>query len=91
MARRKKKILHDVLIKGIADKGKAVGRDAEGQVVFVDDVVPGDVVDVLVLRKKKGVMQGTPIEFKEYSKDRIEPFCSHFEVCGGCSRSSCCW
>ncbi len=84
MARRKKKILHNVVIKGIADKGKAVGRDAEGQVVFVDNVVPGDIVDVLVLRKKKGVMQGTPLEFIEYSKDRIEPFCSHFEVCGGC-------
>jgi len=84
MARRKKKIVHDVLIHGIADKGKAVGRDAEGQVVFVDEVVPGDVVDVLVLRKKKGVMQGVPVEFKSYSKDRIEPFCSHFEVCGGC-------
>ncbi len=84
MARRKKKILHNVLIKGIADRGKAVGRDAEGQVVFVENVVPGDVVDVLVLRKKKGVMQGTPVEFIEYSKDRIEAFCSHFEVCGGC-------
>ncbi len=84
MARRKKKILSEVLIKGIADKGKAVGRDAEGQVVFVDNVVPGDVVDVLVLRKKKGVMQGVPLEFKTYSPDRIEPFCHHFEVCGGC-------
>jgi len=84
MARRKKKILHNVLIKGIADRGKAVGRGPEGQVVFVDDVVPGDIVDVLVLRKKKGVMQGMPVEFIEYSKDRIEPFCSHFEVCGGC-------
>jgi len=84
MARRKKKILNNVLIKGIADKGKAVGRAPEGQVVFVENVVPGDVVDVLVLRKKKGVMQGTPLEFIEYSKDRIEPFCSHFDVCGGC-------
>ena len=81
---RKKKVLPRVEITGIADKGKSVGRDGEGQVVFVEGVAPGDVVDVLVLRKKKGFMQGVPRQFHHYSEDRVAPFCEHYEFCGGC-------
>lgn len=83
MARRKKQV-QDVHITGIADKGKAVGRDAEGIVYFVDGAVPGDIVDVLVLRKKKSFRQGVVTEYKKYSEDRIDPKCQHFGVCGGC-------
>ena len=83
MARRKKKVEH-VQITGIADKGKAVGRDKEGIVYFVDGAVPGDIVDVLVLRKKKSFRQGIVTEFKHYSEDRVEARCQHFGVCGGC-------
>lgn len=87
MARRKRnnKIISDLLITGIADKGKAVGRTSDGQVVFVEEgAVPGDVVDVLVIRKKKSMLQGVVQEIKSYSKDRIEAPCIHFGVCGGC-------
>ena len=80
----KRKLLNAVEITGLADRGKSVGRDEKGEVVFVDNVAPGDVVDVLVLRKKKGVMQGIPQEFHKYSEDRQDPFCTHFGVCGGC-------
>ena len=81
---RRKKTLKNVTITGIADKGKGVGRTEDGRVVFVEEVAPGDVVDVLVLRKKKSVMQGIPLEYHQYSADRVEPFCEHFHVCGGC-------
>lgn len=81
---RKKKTVENVLITGVADRGKTVGRSADGQVLFVDGAVPGDVVDVLVLRKKKSFGQGIVKRFKSYSEDRIEPFCSHFGECGGC-------
>lgn len=86
MARRKKKqrIVENVSLTGIADKGKSVGRNEEGEVFFVEHGVPGDVVDVLVLRKKKGVAQGIVKEFKKKSAERVEPFCSHFDICGGC-------
>ncbi len=82
--RKKKKVLEKVEITGIADKGRSVGRDADGQVVFVDHVAPGDVVDVLVLRKKKGYHTGVPQHFHQYSGQRVQPFCEHFEFCGGC-------
>ncbi len=80
----KKKIIPEVEITGIADKGKSVGRDAEGRVIFVEKVAPGDVIDVLVYKKKKGYFLGVPQEFRSFSKDRSEPFCAHFGKCGGC-------
>ena len=81
---RKKKTVENIRITGIADKGKAIGRDATGKVYFVEDAVPGDLVDVLVLRKKKGVPFGKAVKFREFSENRSEPFCSHFGICGGC-------
>lgn len=88
MARRGKKkqakIFERVEITGIADRGKGIGRDENGEVIFVERVAPGDVVKVQGLRKKKGVNQGFPLEYLELSKDRVEPFCEHFEQCGGC-------
>lgn len=85
MGRRKKpKLYTDVHFTGIADKGRAVGRDAEGIVIFADGVAPGDIADVLVKRKKKGVLMGTAQEIKSYSPDRVEPVCEHFWLCGGC-------
>lgn len=71
-------------ITGIADRGKAVGRTPEGEVVFVEGVVPGDVVDVLVIRSKKNLSDGVIKSFVSYSPDRKEPACNHFGLCGGC-------
>lgn len=76
--------MEGVSITGIAAKGKGVGRTETGQVVFVEKTVPGDVVDVLVLKKKSGYMHGKPIQFHTLSEQRTEPFCEHFGICGGC-------
>lgn len=84
MSRRRKKVYQNVKITGIADKGKAVGRDEEGRVFFVEGPVPGDVVDVLVLRKKKGFLTGVVDNYQSYSEKRKEAKCQHFGVCGGC-------
>lgn len=85
MGRRKKTIiLHNVKLTGIADKGLCVGREETGKVVFVEDAVPGDVVDVLVTKKKNDYILGKPVLYHEYSSDRIPHFCQHFGYCGGC-------
>lgn len=83
MARRKK-VYNNITLTGIADKGMAVGRDDEGMVYFVDGAVPGDNVDVLVLRKKSSFRKGVVSQFNSYSDERIEAKCEHFGVCGGC-------
>ena len=55
-----------------------------GKVVFIERVVPGDVVDVQLFKNKKDWAEGYPVKFHEYSDDRVQSFCSHFGVCGGC-------
>ena len=84
MGRRKPKIVENIVITDIGDKGQAIGRDEEGIVYFVKGAVPGDVVDVLVKRKKSSYRQGIVSQFKSYSSERVEPFCKHFGNCGGC-------
>ncbi len=53
-------------------------------VVFVPMLIPGDVVDLRVVRKRRKYLEGKVIRFHEYSPDRIVPRCSYFGVCGGC-------
>lgn len=83
--RRKKIILEDLEVYELADKGKGIAKDSEGRIVFIERVVPGDIVDVQVSKKKKSLLQAFPIYFKKYSEIRIQPMCKHFEVCGGCT------
>ncbi len=77
-------VIENVSITGTADKGKGVGRTAEGLVLFVDGTVPGDVVDVFVQKKKPEFAEGLVHAFITKSPLRVEPFCSHFSICGGC-------
>ncbi len=83
--RRKKKniVLENLLIEAYAAEGKSIAR-REGKVIFVENVVPGDVVDVRVLKNKKDWAEGAVLQFHSYSADRVEPFCQHFGICGGC-------
>ena len=83
-SRNKPQMVANVRFTGLADKGMAVGRDAEGHVTFAEGAVPGDVQDVLVIKRKKGVQFGVVKYLKEASPDRVEPFCAHFGSCGGC-------
>ena len=86
MGRSKKKvIIPNVKFTGIANKGKSVGRDEEGRVIFAENVAPGDIADVLVIRKRSAYMEGRVEQIVHYSEDRVEPFCEHFGVCGGCA------
>jgi 23S rRNA (uracil1939-C5)-methyltransferase len=82
---RKKKniILEKIRVENYAAEGKSLAK-IDGKVIFIESVVPGDVVDVKLFKNKKDWAEGYPIRFHEYSKDREEPFCSHFGVCGGC-------
>lgn len=84
MRKKKPKLIENVQLTGIADKGRVVGRDAEGQVVFVEGGVPGDVADIWVTSKRKGFQEGYVQTIQVYSPDRVAPACAHFGVCGGC-------
>jgi len=82
---RKKELplLEKVLITDIGAEGNALAR-IENQVVFVPMLIPGDIVDIKVRKKRKNYLEGTVVRFHEYSADRIKPVCRHFGICGGC-------
>jgi len=86
MGRRKKnkRVVENILITGIADKGMSVGRNDEGEVFFIEDAVPGDVVNAVVIRKKKNHSICRVKETVTLSPERTTPFCKHFYHCGGC-------
>ena len=71
----------------IAAEGKAIAKK-DDLVIFVTNAIPGDVVDVQINKRKKNFREGYPTKFYEYSKDRIDAFCEHFGVCGGCKWQS---
>ena len=77
-------VLENLVIESVAAEGKAIAHTPEGQVVFVGFAVPGDVVNVRLVRKKKAWLEGTIIKIVKPSDLRLEPFCEHFGVCGGC-------
>ncbi|MBP6610289.1 MAG: 23S rRNA (uracil(1939)-C(5))-methyltransferase RlmD [Paludibacter sp.] len=85
MAKQKKPhpIFTNITITDIAAEGKAIAR-INDIVVFVPYVVPGDVVDLQVVRKKSHFMEARPIHFHSYSSNRTEAVCEHFGICGGC-------
>ena len=76
-------VLENVTIEAVAAEGKALTH-VDGMVVFVDFAVPGDVVDIQVYKKKKNYMEGFIKRIVKPSPHRLEPFCEHFGVCGGC-------
>lgn len=85
MARKKKELplLEAVTITDVAAEGKALAK-VDDLVVFVPYVVPGDVVDIQVKRKKNKYAEGEAVHFHTYSNVRAVPFCQHYGVCGGC-------
>lgn len=67
----------------MAAEGKAIAK-VDDLVIFVPHVVPGDVVDLQIKRKKHHYAEAEAVKFHEYSKVRAVPFCEHYGVCGGC-------
>lgn len=85
MSRKKKElpVLEGIEISDVAAEGKALAR-VNDLVVFVPFVVPGDIVDLKIQRKKHSYAEAVAVKFHKYSEKRTEPFCPHFGVCGGC-------
>ncbi len=81
--KNKEIILERVLVEDYAAEGKSLAR-VDGKVIFIERLVPGDVADIRLLKNKKDWAEAIPVHIHSYSADRVEPFCQHFGVCGGC-------
>ena len=76
-------VLENILVQDYAAEGKSLAK-VDGKVIFIENTVPGDIVDIQLIKNKKDWAEAYPLRFKEYSKVRVQPFCSHFGSCGGC-------
>lgn len=85
MSRKKKELplLEGVKITDVAAEGKALVR-IDDLVVFVPYVVPGDIVDLQITRKKHHYAEAKCVRMVKPSEKRAVPFCRHFGTCGGC-------
>ncbi len=83
MGRRKLPAYQDIVIEDIAAEGKSIAR-IDGMVVFIKDAIPGDVVNLQVVKKRKSYREAVVTKYISYSDQRLDPFCSHFGTCGGC-------
>ncbi len=84
MAKKKQEIiLENVTIEAVAAEGRSLAH-VDGTVVFVEFAVPGDIVNVKVTKKKKNYMEGYILSMVKPSEHRLQPFCEHFGICGGC-------
>ncbi|MBU2061798.1 MAG: 23S rRNA (uracil(1939)-C(5))-methyltransferase RlmD [Bacteroidetes bacterium] len=79
-----KVVFHQIKVLDAGAKGVSVAKAPDGKVVFIPNVVPGDVVDVQTFKKRKSFYEGKAVHFHELSEHRVEPVCQHFGVCGGC-------
>ncbi|MBC7653630.1 MAG: 23S rRNA (uracil(1939)-C(5))-methyltransferase RlmD, partial [Oligoflexus sp.] len=80
---REQQVLSALSVFDIAEEGKGVAR-ADDLVIFIEKAIPGDVVDAIVYKKKKNFAQAKISKLITPSPDRVDAFCEHFGVCGGC-------
>jgi 23S rRNA (uracil1939-C5)-methyltransferase len=85
MRRKFKKIrlIENLEIQAAVAEGNCISR-TDNQVVFVKFAAPGDVADVQVVAKKRNYQEGRIVKLHKASDKRVEPFCKHYQTCGGC-------
>ncbi|OJW71270.1 MAG: 23S rRNA (uracil-5-)-methyltransferase RumA [Candidatus Amoebophilus sp. 36-38] len=79
----KQQLIKNVVIGDLAEGNRCVAR-VDNQVIFVEQAAPGDVMDIQITKKKRGYAEAIPVELHTPGPNRVEPFCIHFGICGGC-------
>lgn len=82
--KKRRQVFENIEVIDAGAKGKTVGKAPDGRVIFMNNTVPGDVVDVQTTKKRKAYFEGSAINFHSYSDKRVDPKCEHFGICGGC-------
>src|SRR3989304_3814225 len=72
-----------VTLEDIAYEGGTLAH-CDGKAIFADYGIPGEVAVVEVDRERKGVAIGRVVEVLSPARDRVDPPCPYFGVCGGC-------
>jgi len=83
VGKKKNIVIEDLVVTGYAAEGRSVARH-EGKVIFMENAVPGDIVTVRLIKNKKDWAEARVTKITSYSSERIQAFCKHFGICGGC-------
>ncbi|MCK8524088.1 23S rRNA (uracil(1939)-C(5))-methyltransferase RlmD [Aquimarina sp. D1M17] len=85
MARKnRRQIFEQIEVIDAGAKGKSIAKAPDGKVIFLNNAVPGDVVDIQTTKKRKAYYEGSATYFHKKSDKRVAPKCDHFGTCGGC-------
>lgn len=77
-------VIENITVDNMAAEGKCVAK-VNGLVIFLEGCAPGDVVNARLTKIKSHFVEAKVTEIVKYAPDRVEPFCIHFGLCGGCS------
>jgi 23S rRNA (uracil1939-C5)-methyltransferase len=72
------------LIESLDREGRGVAH-VGGKAVFVDNAVPGELVEYSAYRRKPAWEAAQIVRIEQESAARISPRCAFFGTCGGCS------
>jgi 23S rRNA (uracil1939-C5)-methyltransferase len=87
MNRKRKKILPEPVIANIeslSHEGRGITR-VDGKILFADGALPDETVKIKYQARRSRFDEGVVQEVLKPSIYRIEPECSYFGICGGCS------
>ncbi len=85
MARKnRRQIFENIEVIDAGAKGKSIAKAPDGKIIFINNAVPGDIVDIQTIKKRKAYYEGTATAFHKQSDKRVDPVCKHFGTCGGC-------
>lgn len=73
----------EMTIEDIGSKGEGIGK-IKDYTVFVEGALPGDKIEVRIIKMKKTYGFGKLIRIIEASPMRVTPICPHAKRCGGC-------
>ncbi|MBD3289082.1 23S rRNA (uracil(1939)-C(5))-methyltransferase RlmD [candidate division KSB1 bacterium] len=79
----KKGTVHILSIDSLAMGGKGIAR-LNKFIVFVERSLPGQVVEAVIVKKKKNYAEARVLNILEQSPFSVSAPCPHFGVCGGC-------
>ncbi|MDG4811581.1 23S rRNA (uracil(1939)-C(5))-methyltransferase RlmD [Hydrogenovibrio sp. 3SP14C1] len=72
-----------VKIETLSHDGRGIGR-LDGKAIFVKEAVPGDMAEIRITNRQPSYDEAEIVRIVHASDDRVEAFCPHYEVCGGC-------
>ncbi len=79
-------VIKKVLISSVNHQGYGVAR-INNKVVFVENAITDDVVDIEIVKEYKKYALGEVVNFVSMSKEHITSACPYYDKCGGCQIS----